>query len=178
MYEKIAMELLYIACFWISLPVGAGLGVFKMNKPKLVVKSNHSQVLRDHHNELCNVLLDFAGKLYSKPIIDRETKTAVRRKKGYEAADILMDWVEIKIDQRPTSLVTVLQVMAELEILKHILEKIQKKREATKLEAEAVYCLFNAILFKEDPVDCIWHDFCLKGSKTNKTTSASFIHYL
>ena len=114
-----------------------------MEKHKVVAKSNHSQVLRDHHNELCKVLdcadevlLDFAGKLYSKRIIDRGTKTAVRRKKGYEAADILMDRVEIKIDQRPTSLVTVLQVMAELEILKHILEKIQKKRDATKLEAE------------------------------------------
>ena len=118
-------------------------GVCEMEKPKVVVKSNHSQVLRDHHNELCKVLdcadevlLDFAGKLYSKRIIDRETKTAVRRKKGYEAADILMDRVEIKIDQSPTSLVTVLQVMAELEILKHILEKIQKKRDTTKLEAE------------------------------------------
>ena len=117
-------------------------GVCEMEKPK-VVKSNHSQVLRDHHNELCKVLdcadevlLDFAGKLYSKRIIDLQTKTAVRRKKGYEAADILMDRVEIKIEQRPTSLVTVLQVMAELEILKHILEKIQKKRDTTKLEAE------------------------------------------
>ena len=106
--------------------------------------SNHSQVLRDHHNELCKVfncvadevLLDFTGKLYSKRIIDRETKIAVSRRKGYGAADILMDRVEIKIEQRPTSLVTVLQVMAELEILKHILEKIQKKRDATKLEAE------------------------------------------
>ena len=115
-----------------------------MDKPKVVVKSNHSQVLRDHHNELCRVfncaadevLLDFAGKLFSKRIIDRETKIAVRRRKGYEAADILMDRVEIKIDQSPISLVIVLQVMAELEILKDILEKIQKKREATKLEAE------------------------------------------
>ena len=115
-----------------------------MEKPKVVVKSNHSQVLRDHHNELCRVfncvadevLLDFAGKLYSKRIIDKDTKIAVRRIKGYEAADILMDRVEIEIDQSPTSLVIVLQVMAELEILKDILDKIQKKREATRLEAE------------------------------------------
>ena len=115
-----------------------------MEKPKVVVKSNRSQDLRYHHNELCKVfncaadevLLDFAGELYSKHIIDRETKIAVSRKKGYEGADILMDRVEIKIDQSPTSLVIVLQVMAKVEILKHILEKIQKKREATKLEAE------------------------------------------
>ena len=115
-----------------------------MEKRKVAVKSNNSQVLRDYHNELCKVLdcadavlLDFAGKLYSKRIIDRQTKTAVCRRKGYEAADILMDRVEIKIDQSPTSLVTVLQVMAKVEILKHILEKIQKKRDdAAKLEAE------------------------------------------
>ena len=114
-----------------------------MEKHKVVVKSNHSEVLRDYHNELCKVLdcadevlLDFAGKLYSKRIIDMQTKTAVRRKKGYEAADILMDRVEIKINQSPTSLVIVLQVMAELEILIPILEKIQKKREATKQEVE------------------------------------------
>ena len=118
--------------------------LIKMEKPKVVVKSNHSQLIRDHHNELCKVfncvadevLLDFSGKLFSKRIIDRETKIAVRRKKGYEAADILMDRVEIKIDQSPTSLVIVLQVIAELEILKDIHEKIQKKREATKLKAE------------------------------------------
>ena len=128
---------------------------------KVVVKSNHSQVIRDHHNELCSVfnrvavevLLDFAGKLYSKRIIDRETKIAVGRRKGYEAADLLMDRVEITIDQSPTSLVTVLQVMAELEILKHILEKIQKKREATKLVAEdmeiesSVFMVYNLLLW-------------------------------
>ena len=115
-----------------------------MEKPKLVVKSNHSQVLRDHHNELCKVfncvadevLLGFSGELYSKHIIDRETKIAVSRKKGYEGADLLMDRVEIKIDQSPTSLVIVLQVMAKVEILKHILEKIHNKRDATRLEAE------------------------------------------
>ena len=114
---------------------------------ELVVKSNHSQLIRDHHNELCKVfncvadevLLDFAGKLYSKRIIDRETKIAVSRRKGYEAADILIDRVEIKIDQSPTSLVIVLQVMANVEILKHILEKIQKKRvvEAEEMETES-----------------------------------------
>ena len=115
-----------------------------MEKPKLVVKSNHSQVLRDHHNELCKlfngavdeVLLDFAGELYSKRIIDRETRIAVSRKKGHEGAGMLMDRVEIKIDQSPTSLVIVLQVMAKVEILKHILEKIQNKRDITRLEAE------------------------------------------
>ena len=115
-----------------------------MEKPKLVAKSTHSQVLRDHHNELCKVfncvadevLLDFSGELYSKHIIDRETKIAVSRKKGHEGADLLMDRVEIKIDQSPTSLVIVLQVMAKVEILKHILEKIQNKRDTTRLEAE------------------------------------------
>ena len=115
-----------------------------MAKPEVVVNSNHSQVLRDYHNELCRVfncavdevLLDFAGKLYAKRIIDRETKIAVSRRKGYEAADILMDQVESMIDQSSTSLETVMQVMAEMEILKHVFEKIQKKRDATKLEAE------------------------------------------
>ena len=86
-------------------------------------------------------------ELYSKHIIDRETKTAVCRKKGYEAADILMDRVEIKIDQRPTSLITVLQVMAELEILKHILEKIQKKKDTTKLEADDMETQSSVFLF-------------------------------
>ena len=47
-----------------------------------------------------------------------------------------MDQVESMIDQSSTSLETVMQVMAEIEILKPILEKIQKKRDATKLEAE------------------------------------------
>ena len=59
-------------------------------KPEVVVKSNHSQVLRDYHNELCrvfncavdDVLLDFAGKLYAKRIIDKETKIAVSIRKG------------------------------------------------------------------------------------------------
>ena len=139
-HENIAMETSR------KLGQGAALlaGCVEMEKRKVAMKSNHSQVLRDYHNELCRVfncavdevLLDFAGKLYSKRIIDMETKIAVSRRKGYEAADILMDRVEIKIDQSPTSLVIVLQVMAKVEILKHILEKIQKKREATKLEAE------------------------------------------
>ena len=130
----------------------ACLGGFKMEKPKLV-KSKHSQVLRDHHDELCKVfncvadevMLDFAGKLYAKSIIDRETKIAVRRRKGYEAADILMDRVEIKIDQSPTSLVIVLQVMAELEILKDILEKIQKKRE-TESSVQGGFMVYNLLL--------------------------------
>ena len=98
-------------------------------------RENKSDILRYHFDELCKVLATsnttmttLAGKLYAKGIIDMPTKNEILATKGLEGANLLLDLVMIKIDQRPERLEAVLLIMEELECLQDILTKIWKKK--------------------------------------------------
>ena len=65
-------------------------------------------------------LLLFAGKLYDKELIDMGTKSEVRRNKGYEGADIMMDYLQTQLKDRPVIFTSVINIMKEVELLKTI----------------------------------------------------------
>ena len=73
-------------------------------------------------------MITLAGKLYAKRIIDMSTKSEILATRGLESANLLMDLVMIKIDQRPERLEAVLLIMEELEDLQDILKQIRKEQ--------------------------------------------------
>ena len=94
-------------------------------------KATGCGVLETHHDAICNVLsvskttlISLSGKLFSKHIIDRPTKTVVS-KGGYKGADILLDHVEMKVESKPHILQTVLKAMKEHESLVDIVEQME-----------------------------------------------------
>ena len=95
---------------------------------------NPSEVLRTRSSSICSKLCNseeslllFAGKLFEKSIIDMPTKSEVRRTKGYEGADILMDYVITKLKDSPILIDTVLACMKEVEILTNIALEVEAK---------------------------------------------------
>ena len=95
-----------------------------------------SDFLISHHNDICSTLsvskttlVSLTGKLFQLRIVDRSTKTAVVSKGGYKGADILLDFVEMKLDNNPEILESVLEAMQENESLKEIVWQIKTKRQ-------------------------------------------------
>lgn len=91
-----------------------------------------SEVLRTESSNICSKLgnsdeslLLFAGKLFDKSIIDRGTKADVRRTKGYEGADIMMDYLLTKLEERPDLFETIINLMKEVELLVAIATKLE-----------------------------------------------------
>ena len=89
-------------------------------------------ILRSRSSDVCSSLsnseeslLRFAGKLYDKELIDIGTKADVRRKKGYEGADIMMDYLLTKLKDSPALFTSVINIMKEVELLKTIATDIE-----------------------------------------------------
>ena len=59
-------------------------------------------------------------------IVDRLTKIAVTSKGQYKGADIVQDYVEKKVNDKPRLLRTVLDAMRELEALKDVVDQMDK----------------------------------------------------
>ena len=100
----------------------------KRGKPK------PSDVVRQHHHQLCkaldvsdNTLQYFTGHLFQEEIIDAPTKIEVLRKKGCHGADILLNLVRLKVDLKPKYLETVLMAMRPLTALQDIAEKMEQE---------------------------------------------------
>ena len=102
-----------------------------------------SDVIHKHHDELCNMLdtfestlLRFAGKAYTKRIIDRPTRHEIERKMGYLGAATLLDIIEWKVETNPDLIFTVLEIMEELECLKsnaeHMRDEVYQIEEQRK----------------------------------------------
>ena len=96
-------------------------------------KSVVSDVLVSHHNDICKVLavsettlISLAVELYAKRIIDIDTKSAVISKGGYKGADALLDIVKMGVDFKPGILLSVFDAMQKMNVLKDIVEKMQK----------------------------------------------------
>ena len=95
-----------------------------------------SGVLISYHNAICNVLsvsentlISLIGNLFLIRIIDRPTKNLVISNGGYKGADILLDHVEMRVDNKPKILQSVLKAMQELEALKDIVEQMENWKE-------------------------------------------------
>ena len=89
--------------------------------------------MRNYHDKLCSILntsestlLLLASGFYTRRIIDQHTKIDVRRVKGFEGADILMDYVEMNVDQNPECLDVVLQIMEKHESLCNLVRRMRK----------------------------------------------------
>ena len=100
----------------------------KRGKPK------PSDVVRQHHHQLCkaldvsdNTLQYFTGHLFQEEIIDAPTKIEVLRKNGFHGADILLNLVRLKVDLKPKYLETVLMAMRPLTALQDIAEKMEQE---------------------------------------------------
>ena len=101
-------------------------------------KEESCSVLRSHHDELCSILnisettlLSLARKLYTRRIIDKPTELKVRRIKGSEGADILMENVEMKIEQNHEYLLIVLQIMEKQEYLHDVVKRMRENEGIT-----------------------------------------------
>ena len=93
-----------------------------------------SDILRHHHNQICNVLAtaeetmtSFVIMLYGKHVITITTKIDVCQRKGLDGPNTLLDILETKVDENPEHLDTILEIMNELEDLHNALESIQKE---------------------------------------------------
>lgn len=75
-------------------------------------------------------LLLFSGKLFEKSIIDKATKNSVRRTKGYEGADILMDYLMEKLEGSPLLLDDIVSLMKQIDLLQPIALEIEKKSDS------------------------------------------------
>ena len=100
---------------------------------KTLSRSGASDVLVSHHHAICNILSasettlhSLTGKLYEMRIVDRPTKIAVISKGQYKGADILLDHVDMKVNDKPRLLRTILDAMRELEALKDVVEQMDK----------------------------------------------------
>ena len=96
-------------------------------------KEESCNVLRCHHGELCSILnisettlLSLAGRFYARSIIDNPTKLEVRRVKGFEGADILMEHVELKVEQNHECLGEVLEIMENEECLCDVVKRMNE----------------------------------------------------
>ena len=78
-------------------------------------------------------LQSFTQKLFSKNIIDRDTKISVTRKGSKEGADTLLDHIEMLIEQNPDCLHVVLELMEDDEYLRHIVTKIMGEYEGEEI---------------------------------------------
>ena len=91
-----------------------------------------SEVLRDYHGELCELLdassetlNSFAGKLYSKKMIGKDIKREVIRTKGYLGADTLLDHLMLKVEDKPQRFDTILEIMMKQETMRDIAERMK-----------------------------------------------------
>ena len=100
-----------------------------VRRPPTKSRQNDSNVLREYHGEICDVLnvskdslLSFTQKLFAVNIINRDTKISVTRTGGKEGAGILLDHIEMKVEQNPDCLQVVLKLMKNDEYLRHIVK--------------------------------------------------------
>ena len=109
-------------------------------------------MLREYHGEICDVLnvskdslLSFTQKLFAVNIINRDTKISVTRTGGKEGADILLDHIEMKIEQKieqnPDCLHVVLEIMENDEYLRHIVKKIKGEKIVLSLILDTLQSL-------------------------------------
>ena len=103
------------------------------NNSKEYGNKESNSVLRNYNDKLCSILntsestlLSLSSELYTRRIIDQHTKINVRRVKGFEGADILMDHVETKVDQNHECLDVVLQIMEKQESLCNLVRRMRK----------------------------------------------------
>ena len=88
--------------------------------------------LRDHHSEICTrlnispeTLNSFAGKLYAKGIIDQQTRLLVDRTGGQSGTRTLLDYIEMRVEQKPKLINVVLELMESEDNLCDIAKEIK-----------------------------------------------------
>ena len=93
-----------------------------------------SDVLVSRHKDICNTLTvsrttlqSLTLKLFQLRIVDQPTKGVVMSKKGCKGPDILLDYLEMRVDSNPTMLQFVLEAMQENESLTEIVDQMKKK---------------------------------------------------
>ena len=100
----------------------------------MAAKAKPSDVLVSRHNDICYILSvskttleSLTGKLFQMQIVDRLTKIAIMSQGGYAGADALLDYVEMRVDNKPTILQSVFEAMQENESLEEIVQQIKAK---------------------------------------------------
>ena len=94
-----------------------------------------SDVLVSRHKDICNTLTvsrttlqSLTLKLFQLRIVDQPTKGAVMSRGGScEGPDILLDYLEMRVDSNPTMLQLVLEAMQENESLREIVDQMKKE---------------------------------------------------
>ena len=97
----------------------------------------HSQpikkdVLRYYHSDICTrlnvspeTLKSFSGKLFSKGIIDTTTRLSVDRTGGQSGTRTLLDYIEMRVEQKPKLLNVVLELMESEDNLCDVAKEIK-----------------------------------------------------
>ena len=75
-------------------------------------------------------LKSFAGKLFTKRIIDQQTRLSVDRTGGQSGASTLLDHIEMKVEQSPKFLNVVLGIMESEANLRDIVKKIKGESDS------------------------------------------------
>ena len=125
-----------------------------VRRPPKKSRQTNPDVLREYHGEICDVLnvskdslLSFTQKLFSKNIIDRDTKICVTRTGGKEGAGILLDHIEMKVEQNPDCLHEVLKLMENDEYLRHIVKKIKGEYEGEEIVISLILDTLQSLIY-------------------------------
>ena len=102
-----------------------------------------SEIIRNHSLELLKILTyssetlpTLAVRLYQSHLISQQTKKVLLSSPPQQAAIALSDCLELKVDQNPKHLTTILEILNEEEAMKDLVEKMEL--ELTPRAREAV----------------------------------------
>ena len=117
----------------------------------MAVSNSASDVLVSHHSKICKVLatsestlLSLTIELYEKEVVDIQTKSHIRSKSGLEAADSLLDFIRMRVDNEPKILQIVFKAMQENVSLKDIVDQMKSwKRDMQGKMLFTALCTFH-----------------------------------
>ena len=149
-----------------------GIGKIRTKTEKLIIfpskDSNEPEqeesvsVSRDNHVALCRTLntsepalLSLNCELYAHRIIDQPTMLEVNREKGFKGANILMDFVEMKVEQNHEYLPKVLQIMEKQECLCDVVMTMKKENISTVTSSFCETWNYKGISIQDEANICL-----------------------
>lgn len=134
--------------------------------------------IRRHYTELANtiavapnLLLSLSMKFYEYSFIDVPAKSSINRSGGLTGANVLLDYVMIRIDQSDQCIPAVMEILKKEVALNDIVQKIEKNDTVESVMPMLTPPLSPVVSFNNLP-DCTSAD-TLSSAEKLKTSFAS-----
>ena len=151
-----------------------------MSKARVV--SKQPEIIRNHSVELFDIFtlsketaLGLTLRLYQSKIMDRKTKSALfSSAQPQQTANVLMEYLEMKVDQSPKYLPMILKSMKEEEAMKDLVEKVELELSQIPLtSSEGMVCLFVNLIFIQ-PIAIVYLLFGTESHRLSTTLDYVF----